>query len=135
MIVLGVDFGEKRVGLAISDMLGMIAQPLETLSVKSVDDAIAQVAEVATQKNAELIVVGMPINMNASVGKKAQEAAAFAEALGNAVEIDVKTWDERLSSVAADRAMRSAGMSCKKRKGHRDKIAATIILQGYLDAQ
>jgi len=134
MVILGIDYGEKRVGVAICDPEEIIATPLTTLRVNGRRSAVRQVAQIAAERGAELIVVGMPLNMDSSVGPKARDAAAFAALLADAVDCEVKTWDERLSTFAAEDAMRDAGLSWRKRKSRVDKVAAQVILRSYMEA-
>jgi putative Holliday junction resolvase len=133
MRCLGVDFGERWIGLAVCDELGMIASPLPSLRVKSVAEAVAKTLAVAQEHGVELVVVGHARDMSGKRGKKAKECEAFAEALG-AEELTVKLWDERLSTAQAERHLLAADLSHKKRKKKLDSVAAQIILQSYLDA-
>ena len=131
--LLGIDYGERRVGVAVSDPLGSIALGLCTLQVNGVRDAVEQVAEICREKDAELIVVGMPLNMNGSDSEMSGKVEKFIEKLKAAVDIEIETIDERLSSALVERTLLDADMSRKKRKGVIDKMAAQVILQGYLD--
>lgn len=134
MRILGVDYGEKRVGLAVSDPLGMFAQPLEAVQVEDDLPAAAErIAEVAREYEAAEIVLGLPKNMNNTLGPKAEEALAFKELLVEKTGLPVITWDERLSTRQAERHLRQTGWSRRRRKERVDMVAAQIILQGYLD--
>jgi putative Holliday junction resolvase len=119
----------------VSDSEGIIAHPLGVLSVRDWESAVHMITEAAAQRKAAMIVVGMPLNMNGSAGAKARETSAFVAALRRAVACEVKTWDERLTTVAAERVLRGAGLSHSKRKEHRDMVAAQMLLQNFLDAQ
>ena len=133
--VLGIDYGERRVGVAISDPLGSIALGVCTLHVTGVKDAVAKVAEVCAEKEVGLIVVGLPLNMNGSESEMSGKVAKFIEKLKVAAELPIETIDERLSSALVERTLLDADMSRSKRKGVIDKMAAQVILQGYLDRQ
>jgi len=129
-----VDVGSKRVGLAISDALGITAQGLPTLEIKEGEDIFSRITEIVKEKNAGEIVVGLPLNMNGSEGPQAKNAILFADKLKAALEIPVKLWDERLSTMEAERVMIGGGASRQTRKKKIDKLAAQLILQSYLNA-
>jgi putative holliday junction resolvase len=133
--VLGLDIGSKRIGVAVSDELGFTAQGLETLICKNPDADVANIARIAKEYQVSEIVVGMPYNMNGTEGPQAQKVRAFMLRIQEKTETPVLEWDERLSTAAADRALLEADMSRAKRRKVIDKIAAVIILQGYLDRQ
>ena len=135
MKILGLDVGSKTIGVAVSDELGIIAQGVTTLKRKGVNHDITQLLKVIEEQRAEKVVVGLPKNMNGSLGQSAKMVLTLLEELENFVDIPVIAWDERLSTVAAERALLEADMSRKKRKKVIDKVAALIILQGYLDNQ
>ena len=132
---LGIDHGRRRIGLAVSDEFGTLATPLATLpSTGDVATDARNVIDVADREGVEILVVGLPLNMDGSEGPQAQACRAFADSLraespGRAVEL----WDERLSSFAADQVLDQTDLSPAKRKRHRDQIAAQVILQGYID--
>ena len=134
MRILAVDHGEKRIGLAISDMTGAIANPLTV--VKHVARAIdaAQVATIATEHEAELIVIGQSFDEDGNPNLAGRRAARFADALREQSDLPVELWDESFSTQDARAARIQMGTSRKKRAGHLDQIAATVILQSYLDA-
>jgi putative holliday junction resolvase len=132
---LGVDYGERRVGLAVSDPTGIIATPLRTAEVTSDREAVRAVCEAADETEAVRIVVGDPVNMNGTRGMMCERVAAFVELLQQATDVPVVLYDERLSSGLVERAMLEADLSRQKRKRARDKLAAQVILQGYVDAQ
>ncbi len=133
--VLAVDYGRRRVGLAVSDPLRITAQGLETVAVRSLKAAAAEVARVAGEVEAGEVVVGLPLNMDGSAGEMAAEAGAFAAEVERRTGLPVRRWDERLTSVAAGRALREMGARTKGRKGEVDRMSAVLILQGYLDSQ
>jgi putative holliday junction resolvase len=133
--ILGLDIGSKRIGVAISDELGFTAQGIETLSCKNSEDDVAAIAELAEKYNVEAIVVGIPYNMDGSAGPQAEKVRAMIELINRRAKIAVHEWDERLSTVAAERVLLEADMSRSKRRKVIDKVAAVIILQGYLDGK
>jgi len=131
--ILGIDFGLKRIGLALSDPMGIIASPLKTLT-RSTDDAdILHIAAIVKGEEVSTIVIGLPKNMDGTEGGSALNARAFGEKLGAATDIKIVFKDERLSSVSANRVLDEAGMHWSKRKEVVDTMAAQIILQSYLD--
>ena len=134
MTTLGIDWGERRVGVAVSDPVGIIAMPLVTLEVTSDADAVAQLKPIVVEKECEMIVVGMPFNMNGTKGPIHEKAERFMNMLSEAVDVGVTGWDERMSSMAADRALNDAQLDNRQKKGIRDRVAAQIILQNYLDS-
>ena len=131
--LLGVDFGRARIGVAISDELGMLAHPLETIPGAKIDAAARRVAVIAREKNVERVVLGMPRHMNGELGAAAAEVTAFAEKLRPLLRCEVVLWDERLTTTAANRALRDAGQKTRQTRGFVDQVAAQMILQGYLD--
>ena len=132
---LGIDLGEARIGLAISDELGMLAHPLETVHVKETPDPVARIAQIVARDDIGTIVLGLPRNMNGTYGPAADKAREFAEKLRAKVPCEVKLWDERLTSVAAQRSLHEAGRNVKNSRAVIDQVAAQMILQGWLDAQ
>jgi len=136
MRILGIDYGDRRVGLAVSDEGGLIASGLPTFQRKSTDGPlIDHVRRLVEQYEVERIVVGLPLNMDGSIGPRARLTTEFANRLRNVLGLDVVTWDERLTSEQADRLMLDADLSRARRKKKRDAIAAHLILQSYLDAK
>lgn len=131
--LLGIDYGRARIGVAVSDELGMLAHPVETIPATG-RNPIARIAEIAREKNAGAVIVGVPRHMNGAVGTSADEALAFAEKLRRALPCPVLTQDERLSTVAANRALRSGGQKTRNTRGFVDQVAAQMILQTYLDS-
>lgn len=130
--IIGIDLGRARIGVAVSDELGMLAHPLQTLPAG--EDAARRVAEIVRQKDAERVVVGLPRHMNGSVGLGATEAIAFANKLRAMVSSEIILWDERLTTMAANRALRESGRKTRHSRKVVDQIAAQMILQGYLDS-
>ena len=135
MRILAVDHGEKRIGLAISDSTGTIANPLKVIAhVSRLIDA-AQVADIAMQRQVELIVVGQSFAEDGKPNLAGRRAERFAETLKTQTQISIMMWDESFSTQSARAARIEMGASRKKRAGHLDELAATIILQSYLDYQ
>ena len=132
--IMGIDYGSARIGVALSDELQMLAHPTETIVMAKVTDPVARIAALVLEKNVELIIVGLPRHMNGRVGTSADEASGFADKLRAKVECEVRTWDERLSTVAAQRALREAGKSVRESRGYIDQVAAQMLLQSYLDS-
>lgn len=138
MRILGLDYGTKTTGVAVSDPMGWTAQGLEIIRrqedehIKATLNRIAQLCE---EYKVEKIVLGLPKNMNNTLGERGEKTLQFKEKLENRLRIPVETWDERLSTVAAESVLLEADISRKKRKNVIDKLAATIILQNYLDAK
>lgn len=135
MRILALDVGEKKIGVAISDELGWTAQGLPTLRRQTKDRDTCAIANIAEEKCVTRIVVGMPVSLDGSLGKKAREVAGFVEDLKRRLRLPIKVWDERFTSVQAERIMLEADLSRKKRKKKIDQLAAQLILQSYLDAE
>jgi len=131
MPVLGLDVGDKRIGVALAQ--GSIAVPLMVIEQNSRESAVQRVVSLALEHGADIIVVGLPRSMDGSIGAQAESVLEFAAALGNTTDIPVDTYDERLSTVEAERLMREAGAKRGKRKEKLDAMAAAVILQGYID--
>ena len=130
--ILGIDLGAARIGVAVSDELGFLAHPVETIPASS--DATKRIAELVREKNAERVVVGLPRHMNGAAGASAADALAFAEKLRGLLPCEVVTWDERMTTIAANRALRDSGRKTRDSRQFIDQIAAQMILQGYLDS-
>ncbi|MBC7288688.1 MAG: Holliday junction resolvase RuvX [Armatimonadetes bacterium] len=136
MRVMGVDFGARRIGVAVSDPGGRIASPLCVLEATGdYDEDARRVAELAREHGAELIVVGLPRTLRGTDESAARAAGQFADCLQHGAGMRVVLWDERLTSVQAERAMAEAGLSARQRREQMDKVAAALILQSYLDAR
>jgi putative holliday junction resolvase len=134
MRILALDPGTRRVGVAVSDELKIIAQPLEFIPAEPMSVFFDRLNAILREKEVELIIVGMPRNMDGSYGPAALAAQEFTAALRENVAIPIKTWDERLTSVQANRLLIEANVRREKRKEMVDKMAAAILLQSYLDA-
>jgi len=132
---LGIDHGDARIGLAISDELGMLAHPLETIHVKEIADPLARIAAIVARDKIGIIVLGLPRNMDGTYGPAAEKVRAFADKLRVVCGCEVKLWDERLTSVAAQRSLHEAGRNVKQSRAVIDQVAAQLILQGWLDSQ
>ena len=130
MRILGLDYGSKTVGVAVSDPLGLIAQKVETI----LRQTLARIEELIAEYEVEKIVLGFPKNMNNTVGERAEKALEFGEMLKKRTGLEVIMWDERLTTVEADRTLIEAGVRRENRKQYLDGIAAVFILQGYLDS-
>lgn len=131
---LGIDHGDARFGIAISDDLGMLAHPLETIHTKA-GDPIPRIVQIVEKEKIGMIVLGLPRNMDGTYGPAAEKVKAFAEKLKAAVSCPVKLWDERMTTKAAQRGLHAAGKNTKQSRGIIDQAAAQIILQGWLDSQ
>ena len=132
--VLGVDFGDRRTGVAVSDDSRTIAFPRETLECPRVEQAAAAVARLAAAEQVAEIVVGLPVNMDGSRGPRAARTEEFLAELARRTAVPLRRWDERLSTKVAEAVLIEAGTSRAKRRGVVDKLAAQVILQNYLDA-
>ncbi|PGY14978.1 Holliday junction resolvase RuvX [Bacillus cereus] len=137
MRILGLDVGTKTVGVAMSDEMGWTAQGLETIRINEERGhfGFERISELVKQYNVDKIVVGLPKNMNGTIGPRGEACQQFAENLRNLLQLEVVMWDERLSTMAAERLLISADVSRKKRKQVIDKMAAVVILQGFLDSK
>jgi putative Holliday junction resolvase len=131
--ILAIDFGERRIGLAVSDPLGITAQGLPTIDTRKTGDVFSHIKNIVTQRNVTKIVVGMPRNMNGSIGFKGEEVKRFMDRLARETGLEVIAWDERLTSVQSQRSMREMGTKQRK-KEIVDRISATLLLQNYLDS-
>jgi putative holliday junction resolvase len=134
MRILALDHGTKRVGVAVSDELQMIAQPLEYIPAQPFAGFVTRLEELLTEKEVELILIGMPRNMNGSFGAAALKVQEFVETLQGSLSVPIKTWDERLTSAQANRLLIQGNVRRDKRKEKVDKMAAAILLQSYLDS-
>jgi putative Holliday junction resolvase len=131
--ILALDFGRARIGVAISDDLQLLAHPLETIPTKERPES--RIARIVDDKNVDHIVVGIPRQMNGQIGTAATEVLQFVEKLRAILPCPVVTWDERLTTVAAHRALRDAGKKTRHTRGYVDQVAAQMILQSYLDSR
>jgi putative Holliday junction resolvase len=135
MRVLAIDHGSKRMGIALSDELGMIAQPLEYIPAEPFAAFLEKLKGLLREKEVELILVGLPRNMDGSYGPAALKVQEFVAVLKETIGVPIRTWDERLTSVQAQRVMTEAGVKRGKRKENVDRMAAAILLQSFLDAR
>jgi putative Holliday junction resolvase len=135
MRVLGLDVGDRRIGVAVSDETGLLASPLRTLERVGPKKDLRAVAALVREHGAAGIVVGLPRNMDGSIGPQAEKVRSFAEALKPLARVPVQYWDERLTTVEAEQILIERDVSRQRRKGLVDQVAAVLILQGYLDAQ
>jgi len=131
--ILALDLGERRIGLAVSDPLGLTAQGLKTLERRNRRHDLEAIREAAEQYEVGLILVGHPLHMSGRAGTQAGRAEAFAEELRRRLGVEVRLWDERLTTVEAQRVLRSSGIGREKRKQAVDRLAAVLLLQSYLD--
>ena len=137
MRVMGLDYGSKTVGVAISDPLGITAQGIETITRKEENKlrkTLARIEELVKEYEVETIVLGLPKNMNNTMGERAEKSLELKEMLERRIGIPVVMWDERLTTLSAERTLMESGVRREDRKKYVDKIAAVFILQGYLDS-
>ena len=135
MRILGLDVGDRRIGLAISDPNGQVAVPLRTLHRTAPDGAVEAIRALVAEEDVEAIVVGLPLRLDGTVGPQAESVQEFVRQLLPVVDVPVTLWDERLSTVQAEQLLRRDGRSSRKGKAEQDALAAAIILQGYLDSR
>ena len=132
---MGLDYGDKRIGVALSDAFGWTAQGAEVIERKKEGDYLERIRELVRVHEVGEIVVGLPKNMNGTIGPRGQICMEFAEELRQTLSMPVHLWDERLTTVAAERTLLEADVSRRKRKQVVDKMAAAILLQNYLDSR
>jgi putative Holliday junction resolvase len=136
MRILGIDYGDSRIGIAVSDPLGWTAQGLEMIKSKeSLKKAIIRISEIIKQYGVTDIVIGYPINMNGTKGPRTEKTEEFISKISELGQFNIIKWDERLTTVSAHRAMNELGIKASKKKGIVDTMSAVLILQGYLDRQ
>ena len=133
MRILAIDHGTVRMGIAVSDELKMIAHPMEYIPAEPFAAFLARLKEILRDKEVELVLVGMPRNMDGSYGQAALKVQEFVTALKDAVTVPIRTWDERLTSAQANRFLIQGNVRREKRKEKVDSMAAAILLQSYLD--
>jgi putative Holliday junction resolvase len=131
---LGLDIGDKRIGVAVSDPEEILASPLATISRDSDDEAIDAILELISKHGAQKIVVGLPYALSGDIGIQANKVMSFVAKLSKRTKVDIETRDERLSTIAAQRLLAEASVRGKAAKSRRDAAAAAFILQGYLDS-
>jgi len=133
--ILGLDPGAKRIGIAISDPSGVVAQSLGSLEKARGQGWAVEVEKLVAQHGVAEVVVGLPLNMNGTEGPRAEETRRMVEVLRSRLKVPIKVWDERLSTIAAERMFRETGVKMQRAKKHIDGVAAALILQGYLDSR
>ena len=130
-----MDLGKRRIGLALSDPLGITAQGIETFQRTTIREDMSRIRDLLEEHQVTMIVLGNPINMNGTEGRQSGHAREFAERLQSVAGVPIEMWDERWTSVEANRVLRESGMSLDKRKRQVDKLSAVLILESYLDAR
>ena len=134
MKLLAIDHGEKRMGIAANDALGMMAHPLEFIPTEPFDAFLKRLKEILVERETEQIIVGMPRNMDGSIGPQALKVEDFVAVLKKSVTVPVRTWDERLTTVMAEDKLREAGINVREAKKKVDAAAAAVMLQDYMDS-
>jgi len=132
--ILALDLGTKRIGVAVSDEMGWIAQPLETFERRSLDADLKHIQQLVRVNEVDRVILGMPFRLDGSIGPAAQQVEQFKTCLEGALTVPVIPWDERLTSKSAEDMLIEANVSRKKRKGAVDRVAAAILLQSYLES-
>ena len=131
--IIGLDVGEKRIGVALSDELAIAAHPFTVVVRDGLEKDLRKIEEIVQEYSAAGIVVGLPLNMNGTIGESARRALSFTDSLKKKLPVSVETWDERLTTVSSEKVLLEADLSREKRKKVIDKVAATLLLQCYLD--
>ena len=131
--IMCLDIGDKTIGVAVSDLMGMTAQGIKTIKRTSKKNDIEEIKQIIKEKQVNLIVSGLPKNMNGTVGPQGEKVQKFCELIKEETGLEIEFWDERLTTVAAEKTLITADVSRKKRKNVIDMMAAVLILQGYLD--
>lgn len=134
MRLMGLDIGTHKIGIAISDELGITSQGLKSLDIKSKEATFKELFEIIENFKIGKVIIGLPKNMNGTLGKQAEKVLKWIEEFKSRVSLPIETWDERLSTVEASKILLKADISRRKRKKVIDKLAATLILQGYMDS-
>ncbi|MGQ9572326.1 MAG: Holliday junction resolvase RuvX [Dehalococcoidia bacterium] len=135
MRILGLDVGERRIGVAVADERARVALPVAVVERRELPADLDAIARLAREQGAEAVVIGLPISLTGSLGPQAEAVKAFGQELSARLSLPIEYWDERLSTVEAQRRLTSAGQRGPKAKARRDALAAAIILQSYLDTQ
>jgi putative Holliday junction resolvase len=135
MRILGLDYGDRRIGVAVSDELGWTASGIATIERTEDGEDLRRIAELVERYGAEAVVVGLPVNMNGTLGPRAEICMAFADRLRQTLSVPVHLWDERLTTVSAERTLIEADVSRRKRRQVVDRMAAALLLQHYLDSR
>jgi putative holliday junction resolvase len=135
MRLMGLDYGDRRIGVALSDEFGWTAQGYGVIERRKPEEDMERIRQIAADHEVNGIVVGLPKNMNGTVGPRGEICIAFADSVRDILQLPVHLWDERLTTVSAERTLLEADVSRKKRKQVIDKMAAALILQGFLDSK
>ncbi len=135
MIILSVDYGDKRTGIAVCDKFEMLASPVCVITEWNIDNLALKIIDIANEKKAEEIVIGLPKNMDGSSGFRADACKSLGEKLSSLTDLPIKFWDERLTTVSAHKILNENNIRSKKRKAVVDAVAADIILQDYIDSR
>lgn len=130
--LMAIDYGDRRIGIAVSDMLGITAQPVGFITISGKKDAINQIKDIFSQYEISKIVFGLPKNMDGTEGERAEKTRYFAERLSEELNVEVDFFDERLTTVYADRTLNSLNVKGRKKEGKKDSLSAVLILQGYM---
>ncbi|MBL8075032.1 MAG: Holliday junction resolvase RuvX [Nitrospira sp.] len=133
--IIALDYGTKRIGVALSDELGWTAQPLETFERRTLDRDLAHIQELVNAHDVREVVIGLPLRLNGEEGPAVQAVHLFVDRLGEILSVPIVMWDERMTTRSAEELLIAADVSRKKRKGVVDRVAAAILLQGYLEAR
>ena len=133
--MLGIDYGTRRIGMAISDVTGMIARPLDTIHRSVLEDDMKKIEAAIEQFQPEEIVIGLPVSMNGQSSEKTKEVINFIDNMKKSISIPIVQWDERLTTVIGERMLIDSGVRRENRKNMIDKVAAVVILQSYLDSK
>lgn len=131
--IMGLDVGDKTIGVAVSDLMGLTAQGIKTIRRESIRKDLEELENIIKEKQVNKLVLGLPKNMNGTLGPQGEKVIKFSEKLKEKLGLEIQFWDERLTTVAAERSLIQADVSRKKRKQVIDMLAAVLILQGYLD--
>ena len=133
-LILALDLGKRRIGLALSDELGITAQGIDTLHRTRLREDLAKLGQLIRENNVSLILMGNPVHMSGQEGRQSDDSRDFAKRLQESAGVDVKLWDERLTTVEAQRVLRESGISLQKRNQAVDQLSAVILLESYLDS-
>jgi putative Holliday junction resolvase len=131
--ILALDYGRSRIGVAVSDELGLTAQPVATIAFKPKDAAFSEIGRLVGSLGIRLVIIGLPLTLKGERGQSAMEVERFAEQLGRVMDVPIKFWDERMTTALARRLLHEANVKIRKDKGKVDRSAATLLLQSYLD--
>ncbi len=136
MRIMGLDVGDKKIGIALSDSMGWTAQGYSVIERKNLKGTLCKIKKIVERYDVTQVIIGLPKNMNGSIGPQGEKILKFAEELGNIINnIEIKLWDERLTTIEAEKTLIEADLSRRKRKQVIDKLAAVLILQNYLDSR